>query len=195
MRPGLAIISIWIAWAISWVVAAGWSNRTESRPALGPEIRYRLLMGVGALFMFVPAHGYEGSLRLWHVGWIGAWVSVAMVAEGVVVAWWARLYLGRLWSARITRKTDHKVVDTGPYGLVRHPIYSGLILSLFGTAMAKGTVPGVAGFALLVFGIWLKARLEERWLTEQLGAEAYGGYRRRVPMLLPLGSRGPPQSC
>ena len=194
MRPGLVIISIWIGWAISWIVAAAWSNRTESRPPFGPEIGYRLLMGIGAVIMFVPAHRYEGPLRLWHVGWIGGWLCAALVGVGVAVAWWARLHLGRMWSARITRKADHKVVDSGPYAVVRHPIYSGLLLSLLATAAAKGTVLGIAGFAILLIGIWLKARLEERWLTEELGADAYAKYRRRVPMLLPSGPNRRPDA-
>jgi protein-S-isoprenylcysteine O-methyltransferase Ste14 len=187
MRPGLVIISIWIGWAISWVAAAGWSNRTESRPSIGPEIRYRLLMSIGTVVMFVPAHGYEGALRWWHVGRTGAWICVGLVGVGVGIAWWARWYLGRLWSARITRKAGHTVVDSGPYAFVRHPIYSGLLLSLSATAAAKGTALGIAGFLLLLLGIWMKARLEERWLTAELGADAYGSYRRRVPMLLPFG--------
>jgi protein-S-isoprenylcysteine O-methyltransferase Ste14 len=146
-------------------------------------------MGVGAIIMFVPAHGYEGPLRLWHVGWTGAWLCAALVGVGVAVAWWARLYLGRMWSARITLKTDHKVVDSGPYSLVRHPIYSGLLLSLLATAAAKGTVLGIVGFVILLIGIWFKARLEERWLTSELRADAYENYRRRVPMLLPFGPK------
>jgi len=189
MRPGVVIICLWIGWAISWIVAAGWSNRTESRPPLGPEIRYRLLMGMGALILFVPAHGYEGSLRLWHVGWAVGWLCAALVLIGVLFAWWARWHLGRLWSARITRKADHTIVDSGPYALVRHPIYLGLLVSLLATAAAKGTVWGIAGFVILLMGISTKARLEERWLTEELGTDAYGDYRRRVPMLLPFGRR------
>lgn len=187
MRPGMVIICIWGGWALSWIIAAGWSSRTESRPPIGPEIGYRILMGMGTVIMFVPAHGYEGPLRLWHVGWTGAWICTVLVGVGVTVAWWARLYLGRLWSARITRKAGHEVVDSGPYAFVRHPIYSGMILSLAATAAAKGTVPGVAGFLVLLLGIWIKARLEERWLIAELGTDAYGDYRRRVPMLLPLG--------
>jgi protein-S-isoprenylcysteine O-methyltransferase Ste14 len=190
MRPGIVIIVLWIGWAVSWIAAARWSNRTESRPSIGPEIAYRLLMGIGAVTMFVPAHGYEGPLRLWHVGWIGGWLCAVLVGVGVAVAWWARLHLGRMWSARITLKADHKVIDSGPYALVRHPIYSGLLLSLLATAAAKGTVLGIAGFVMLAVGIWLKARLEERWLTEEIGADAYGNYRRRVPMLVPFGPSG-----
>lgn len=187
MRPGIVIIILWIGWALSWAVAAGWSGRTESRPPIAPEIGYRLLMGIGTALMFIPAHRYEGPLRLWHIGWIGGWLCAAGVGLGVAVAWWARLHLGRLWSAGITRKADHKIVDSGPYAIVRHPIYSGLLLSLLATAAAKGTVLGIVGFAFLLSGIGLKARMEERWLTQQLGAEAYGDYRRRVPMLLPFG--------
>jgi protein-S-isoprenylcysteine O-methyltransferase Ste14 len=186
MHPGIVIICIWVGWAISWLLASGWSNRTESRPPLGPEVRYRLVMGMGVVIMFVPAHGYEGPLRLWHVGWTVAWGCTALVGIGVAIAWWARLHLGRLWSARITRKADHKVVDTGPYALVRHPIYSGLLLSLLATTVVKGTVLGVAAFVMILLGMWLKARLEERWLLEELGADEYGNYRRRVPMLLPF---------
>ena len=190
MRPGIVIVALWIGWVLSWVLAAAWSNRTERRPAFATEIGYRIPLIGGALLMFPPAHGYEGRLRLWHVGWGGAWVCVAGVALGIAVAWWARLYLGPLWSSRITRKSDHRVVDSGPYALVRHPIYSGLLLSLLFTAVAKGTLLGVGGFALLLAGMWMKARQEEAWLSQQLGESAYADYRRRVPMLLPFRLKG-----
>ncbi|HTB68482.1 MAG TPA: isoprenylcysteine carboxylmethyltransferase family protein [Steroidobacteraceae bacterium] len=187
MRPGIVMVVIWIAWAVSWMVAAAWSNDTQSQPSSATELRYRILMGIGALVMFVPAHGYEGRLRLWHIGWWGAWTCVALIAAGVAFAWWARLHLGRLWSGRITRKVDHRVVESGPYGIVRHPIYSGLLLSLIATAAAKGTLLGFVGLLFTFVGMWMKARLEERWLAKELGEAAYGDYRRRVPMLLPLG--------
>jgi protein-S-isoprenylcysteine O-methyltransferase Ste14 len=189
MRPGVVILALWIGWVVSWVLAARWSSRAEKRPAVVTEIGYRLLMIVGVLSMFIPAHGYEGRLRLWHVGWAGAWLCSAGVAVGIAIAWWARLYLGPLWSGRITRKPDHRVVDSGPYAVVRHPIYSGLLLSLLATAAAKGTVLGVVGFASLWLGLWMKARQEERWLVQELG-ESYSDYRKRVPMLLPFSPKG-----
>jgi protein-S-isoprenylcysteine O-methyltransferase Ste14 len=188
MRPEIAIPALWALWVVTWVVAALWSNRTESRPGFGAEARYRIPMGVGAVLTFVPPHA--GELRVWHVGWTGAWVCVALVALGLTIAWWARLYLGRLWSAHITRKADHRVVDCGPYALVRHPIYFGLLLSLLATTMAKGTLLAVGGFACLLLGIWMKARMEEQWLTRELGERAYADYRKRVPMLIPFGPKG-----
>ena len=190
MHPGIAIVGLWIGWGVSWAIAAFWSNRTEARPGIGTELRFRIPMAIGALLMLVPAHGSKGVLRLWHVGWTGAWVCVALVALGIGFAWWARVYLGQLWSAHITRKADHRVVDSGPYGVVRHPIYSGLLLSLFATCAAKGTVFGVGGFAFLLLGTWMKARLEEQWLARELDEGAYADYRKRVPMLMPFGPKG-----
>ena len=86
----------------------------------------------------------------------------------------------------ITRKEDHKIIDTGPYAFVRHPIYSGLIIALLATAAAEGRVTGLFGTALVILGVWLKARTEERFLMAELGQEIYGAYCRRVPMLIPL---------
>jgi protein-S-isoprenylcysteine O-methyltransferase Ste14 len=109
-----------------------------------------------------------------------------LTIPGFLFTWWARLHLGRLWSGAVTRKQNHHVVDTGPYALVRHPIYTGLIEACLLSAIAAGTVISLAGFAVITFGFWLKASLEERFLMQQLGAEAYGAYRQRVPMLLPI---------
>lgn len=186
MRPGIVIQFIWMGWVLSWVAAAWWSNKTESQPSSDREIGYRIVSGIGVLIMIVPAHGYEGTLRLWHVSLEIGWLCATLVAVGVIIAWWARIYLGHLWSARVTQKANHKVVDSGPYAFVRHPIYTGLLLSLLATAVAKGTIPGVMGFIVIAIGIYMKAQLEERWLTEELGADAYSSYRQRVPMLLPI---------
>jgi protein-S-isoprenylcysteine O-methyltransferase Ste14 len=123
---------------------------------------------------------------LWHVGYDGAYTLAGLTLVGILFAWWARIHLGRLWSGTITRKENHHVVDSGPYALVRHPIYTGLIAAIAATAAAQATVTGLLGAALIAFGLWLKARVEEDFLTVELGADAYGAYRRRVPMLVPF---------
>jgi protein-S-isoprenylcysteine O-methyltransferase Ste14 len=189
MGPRTAIVGLWLAWIISWLLAAAWSSRTEQRAGLGVEVIHRIPVILGGALMFVPAHGYEGSLRLWHIGWNGAWICVVLIATGIAFAWWARLHLGKLWSGSITRKADHRIVDSGPYGIVRHPIYTGLFLSVLATAAAKGTVLAVAGCACIILGFTIKARMEERWLREQLGAADYDAYRARVPMLVPFGPK------
>lgn len=186
MYPFEAITALWAGWAVSWLVAAIWSDRAVARANLVAETGYRLVLAAGAVLFFVPAHGYNGAMRLWHVGWTGAWVTVALTALGFAFTWWARIHLGRLWSGSVTRKSDHRIVDSGPYGWVRHPIYTGLLLATYATMAAKGTVLGIAGAALMTAGVWMKARLEERFLRQELGAAAYDDYSRRVPMLVPL---------
>ena len=98
--------------------------------------------------------------------------------------WWARIHLGRFWSNAITHKEGHQVIDTGPYGLVRHPIYTGLIAGMLVTGIAVGTVTAMLGAVLISLGMGLKARMEEGFLTAELGADAYGLYCCRVPMLI-----------
>ncbi|HVU19321.1 MAG TPA: isoprenylcysteine carboxylmethyltransferase family protein, partial [Rhizomicrobium sp.] len=101
---------------------------------------------------------------------------------------WARIWLGALWSGQVTKKEDHRVIDTGPYRIVRHPIYTGILIAIYATAALKGTVLALAGALLITIGLWMKARLEERFLRDELGRD-YDAYRTRVPMLMPLGPK------
>ena len=185
----LVIAALWIGFALSWLAAASWSSAVDKRMGIGGELGYRAVLLIGGIAFLIPAHGYEGPLRLWWVTPTQAWICVGLVALGFAFSWWARIYLGALWSGPITTKADHRVVDRGPYAIVRHPIYTGILLAIFATAAAKGTVLGLGAAAIITLGIWMKARPEERWLRQELGAEAYDGYRRRVPMLLPFGPR------
>ena len=190
IRPRAVFAVIWIGWIVSWLAAAFWSNRTEKLALTGNTLFYRVVIVVGAVLMTPWATRRLAATPLWNVGYAGAYALAALTLVGLLFAWWARVHIGRLWSGSITRKEGHHVVDTGPYALVRHPIYTGLIAALLATALAQATVNALAGAALLSFGFWLKARAEERFLTAELGADAYGAYRRRVPMLVPsFGSR------
>ncbi|TGQ69740.1 isoprenylcysteine carboxylmethyltransferase family protein [Mesorhizobium sp. M00.F.Ca.ET.186.01.1.1] len=185
MRPVTAIGLLWLIWVVSWIVAALWADPAQKRATIGAEASYRVFWAAGTALLFVPAHGYQGRLRLWIPGLAEAWGCVALIAIGLIFAWWARIHLGRLWSASITAKADHRIIDSGPYGLVRHPIYTGLLLAVLATMAAKGTVWGIAGTALLIIGVVIKAKLEERFLRRELGS-AYDDYIRRVPMLVPF---------
>jgi protein-S-isoprenylcysteine O-methyltransferase Ste14 len=189
LRPGLVIVALWLGWAISWLLAAAWSAKTERRVGMKGELGHRIVLIAGALVLFPRAHGYHGPLRLWQITLDGAWVCAAFIALGFAFTWWARIHLGALWSGWITTKTDHRVISSGPYGIVRHPIYTGILLAVYATAAAKGTILGVLGALLVTLGLWMKAKLEERWLREQLDAGAYDDYRRKVPMLVPFGPR------
>ena len=185
--PESACYLIWIAWFVSWWLAARWSSRTASRVNLAQQLPYRLVTLAGYVLLFsVSISRYFGRLRFWTLPTGAGWVMVILCLVGFAFAWWARLHLGKLWSAFVTRKANHRIIDTGPYGIVRHPIYTGIILATFAVAIVKGTPCAFAGAFVATLGFWMKARLEERFLREELGAEAYDSYRRRVPMLVPF---------
>ncbi|HEX4534654.1 MAG TPA: isoprenylcysteine carboxylmethyltransferase family protein, partial [Rhizomicrobium sp.] len=188
-QPGLVIAALWVLFALSWIAAMLWSDSASQRLGLGKEIAYRVVLVVGGIIFAIPAHNYTGPFRFWIVTLLEAWICVGVMIVGFAFAWWARIYLGKLWSGNITTKADHRVVDRGPYAIVRHPIYTGILIAVLGTMIAKGTLLGIVGAVIITLGLWMKARLEEKFLRAQLGAEAYDNYRRRVPMLMPLGPK------
>jgi protein-S-isoprenylcysteine O-methyltransferase Ste14 len=198
LSPIGVIYVLWLAWVVSWMLAAAWSSRAQSRPGLGVEAAYRVVTVMGVALLFLTAsHAAQRSriliplpaawtTSLWTLPRAAAWACVVLTLAGFLFAWWARIHLGALWSGSITRKADHRIVDTGPYGLVRHPIYTGIILALVALAAVKATPAALLGAAVTIFSFWLKARFEEGFLGAELGQEAYAVYRRRVPMLVPF---------
>ena len=110
--------------------------------------------------------------------------GMVLTAAGLAFAIWARLHLGGNWSGIITLKQGHTLVRTGPYRLVRHPIYSGLLLALLGSAIAIGEWRGLLAVALVGLALPRKASLEERWLRENFGND-YERYASEVPALIP----------
>ena len=183
--PRAVFALIWAAWVVSWIVASWWSARTQKRAARSTELLYHVLIGVGAVLMTPWAARGVGAAPLWNPGVIGSYLLAAAVLAGLMFTWWARIHLGRLWSSAITRKENHRIVDSGPYALVRHPIYTGLIAAILASAIAEATLTALIGAALIVLGLRVKARAEERFLIGELGADAYEAYRRGVPMLVP----------
>ncbi len=115
-------------------------------------------------------------------------LALAIVLVSGVLVTWSYAVLGRYWDAAISVRADHRVVDEGPFAIVRHPVYLGLILFDAGGALlvADPVVAAVAVIAAVL--MYFRAREEERFLEARLG-EAYREYARRVPMLLPWRKR------
>jgi protein-S-isoprenylcysteine O-methyltransferase Ste14 len=182
--PALHAITIgWILWALSWVIAARFTNRTTKRSPW----TFITIIVLATIGYFGGKYLSLGNLPpLWHETPALQWALLAVVLAGFAFAWWARITLGRLWSGMITLKEGHHIVDTGPYALVRHPIYTGLLLAAAASVAATGSTAALIMFAVVAVAIWLKARAEERFLSRELGQEAYAAYRARVPMLVPF---------
>jgi protein-S-isoprenylcysteine O-methyltransferase Ste14 len=193
MSASAAIVAVWLVWLVTWVMAAGWSARTASHHDLGAESPSRVLT-LAALVMLIASYYPVGFAVIWTTPAALGWAMFALVAAGLLFTWAARLHLGPLWSSTSAPTEDHRIVDTGPYGIVRHPVYAGLLLAVIATAVERGRIEAIAGALVLIAGVSLRAKLEERFLRRDLGDDAYASYRRRVPMLLPFTKISPTAS-
>jgi protein-S-isoprenylcysteine O-methyltransferase Ste14 len=175
----------WLSWLVYWLAAAQRAAPNKRMETLLEGASYRIPLGIGVLLMvFWWAPLFLRISALWMQSPLGAGIGLAFTGAGLCLAVWARMHLGKYWSGRITLKENHRVIQTGPYAWVRHPIYSGLILALFGTAITLGTIPAFAGFAFMLISFLRKLKIEETWLRSQFGAE-YAAYQSRVKALIP----------
>lgn len=190
MTPSAFIAAAWIVWLVIWVLAAGWSARTASHHDLGAESPSRVLT-LAAVVMILASYWPVAASMLWTTSNEVSWAMAGLVVLGLGFTWAARLHLGPLWSSTSAPTEDHRIVETGPYGVVRHPVYAGLLLAAAATAIESGRSEAVAGALVLIAAISLRAKLEERNLRRDLGDEPYANYRRRVPMLIPFAKIAP----
>ncbi|MFZ0771959.1 MAG: isoprenylcysteine carboxylmethyltransferase family protein [Candidatus Sulfotelmatobacter sp.] len=175
----------WIAFVVYWAVGALKTRRTERTESF--TSRYGILfieiVGFALVFMDETEIGILG-LRVIPRSYALGVTGVALTWAGIALALWARWHLGQYWSARITIKEDHKLIRTGPYARLRHPIYSGLDLAAIGSALVIDRWRCVVGVCLIILGYWIKAKREEAMLTEQFGAD-YQEHCRHTGFLFP----------
>jgi len=182
---------IWAGVGVVWLLAALGSKKTARRQEASSRLLHIAIM-TAALVLLFPSLLFGVRLP---VGPLArrfvpdspaiAWAGLALTAAGCAFAIWARLLLGGNWSGSVTLKRDHRLIRRGPYTIVRHPIYSGFLLGLLGTALALGEWRGIAGLALAFIGWGTKLRMEEAFMVAQFGAE-YSAYQRKVKALIPF---------
>jgi protein-S-isoprenylcysteine O-methyltransferase Ste14 len=188
MHPnvGKYIDAVWIALLIVWLVGA----LTTKRTVRSQSVASRRIHGIPfllALLLIFNHPPWFGPL-LWRFvpqSFLADYMGLVLTIMGVVFAIWSRLYLGRNWSGIVTIKQDHKLIRTGPYALVRHPIYTGLGLAILGTAIAIGEMRGLVATGLVLVGMRLRSRLEEASMMEQFGAQ-YTHYKKDVRAMIPF---------
>jgi protein-S-isoprenylcysteine O-methyltransferase Ste14 len=180
----LFIQGCWIAWLAYWVLMAFATKRTVERTGF---IGYRVvavilvvgLVGAGRLL------DVSSQLRLWQTSLAAGVATDCIVLAGAAFSVWARITLGRNWSAEVTFKQDHELIESGPYALVRHPIYTGIIAMGLGTAINYGRVIGFVLLVSLCGAFWWKALQEERIMSSHF-PDAYAEYKKRVRAIIPF---------
>jgi protein-S-isoprenylcysteine O-methyltransferase Ste14 len=176
----------WLVFLLTWSLAALRVRPTKRTQSLLARLGDRLLFVLAALLLFL--HGSSTGFLAWRFVPVARAVFLAGVALtwlGVAFAIWARIHLGADWSGIVALKEGQRLVRSGPYALVRHPIYTGIFLAFVGTALAIGELRGLLAVALITTACLLRIRIEERWLLEEFGA-AYEQYRRDVKALAPF---------
>ena len=182
---GQLIPAFWLAWIAYWWAASANAKAIARREGPVSRLAHLLPLATAALLIAVPQLP----------GWLGGrWVApraglfalaTLMVASGLLFSVWARVLLGGNWSASVTLKHGHQIVRAGPYRWIRHPIYSGLLTAILGSALARGEWRGALAFLIAAAALWRKLRLEERWLEESFGG-VYADYRASTWALVPF---------
>lgn len=180
------VIVPWLVLAAFWAIAAFTANKSIRSEPTASRL-YHVLFMAGAFALLFRKDIRVGQLGV-HVlpeSAAIAYSGVLITSLGAAFAIWARLMLGRNWSATVTLKQDHSLVFRGPYRLVRHPIYAGGLLAMLGTAIVYDQAGCFLAVALAFVGWWLKTRREEDFMTQQFGEE-YRHYQRNVKRLIPF---------
>jgi protein-S-isoprenylcysteine O-methyltransferase Ste14 len=160
---------MWGSWALYWWAASTNVKNSIRRESFTSRISHIAPLTLAILLLLgwpnveFPAVGARFLPRAEWVFWTGA----SLTACGILFSVWARLHLGRNWSATVTIKDEHELIATGPYRFVRHPIYTGLLVAIVGTAVARGDWQAVLAVAIAFWALWRKLKIEERWLTQE----------------------------
>lgn len=186
IRPNIWIYGSWIGFILIWAITAAGTKKTKRAQSAGSRrLQFGLAIAGGALlFARIAGVGWL-RLRLMPDSLALAYTGAALTFAGVAFAVWARFVIGRNWSGEVTIKQDHELIRRGPYALVRHPIYSGVLLAILGTALAVNAMRGLIAMVLITTSFWLKLRMEESFMLQQFG-DQYRMYQRRVKALIPF---------
>ena len=175
----------WLVFLAYWFVSALKLKKVKQREGRGGRLVQIVFMAAAYGLVFNDAFGR---------GWLGtrflpasdaiAKIGFALAVVGVAFAIWARWHLGENWSGTVTLKEGHELIRSGPYRFIRHPIYTGMLIAFAGTVVALGEERGLISLAIALLSFYLKAKKEERFLSQEFG-ESFREHARRTGMFLP----------
>lgn len=177
---------IWAITGIYWIIAARNIKSARKKEAIRFRVFYMLFWVIPfalTFFSFIP--GSWLYTRLFPKDRLIEWIAFSGVIAGLAFMIWSRVTLGRNWSGRIAIKENHQLITSGPYSLVRHPMYTGFILAFFFSVVLLGEMRGAVALGILLTGILMKIQLEEKFVREVFG-QRYIVYSRQVKRLIPF---------
>lgn len=179
------INGLWGAWFIYWHVAAFGTKPVWRREPVASRLSHIIPLVLGVwLFIRPEAAGPVLGAPILPYADSFPVIGALLVAAGLGFAVWARVHLAGNWSGTVTLKQDHELVRSGPYTLVRHPIYTGLLLAAAGTVVAIDRWSALVGLVLWAAAFLRKIAIEEHFMAEAFGP-AYADYSRTTARLVP----------
>jgi protein-S-isoprenylcysteine O-methyltransferase Ste14 len=176
---------VWIAFLLYWQIKAVNTKTTQRLEPAASRILGVFIFLITIVLLSTTRFPLPWLyLQLWPVGLWPFWLGAAVTIAGLLFAVWAREHLGRNCSRSVTIRQGHELITTGPYAVVRHPIYTGILTGLLGMAIAISEVRGFIVFVLSFLVYWIKLRMEEQWMRSQFG-EAYATYAHQTAALVP----------
>jgi len=145
-----------------------------------PLIIAILLLGPGDWF----GHTWLREQFIEHTNLVGN-IGLTISIFGAIIACWSRYILGKNWSLSIQKKENHELIQNGIYKIIRHPIYTGLLLLFTGNALIVGDYRAIIAVIIVFVSLWLKLLKEEKLLTEVFG-NTYIEYKKRSKALIPF---------
>jgi protein-S-isoprenylcysteine O-methyltransferase Ste14 len=180
-NPDAAFISLCFAvFALVWIIGAFFSKRTRER---SPTL-YLILFAVAIWVFLASGISRMPDVELWRYTRQTGLIADIVVAFGLFFLLWARVTLGSNWSGTVTIKENHELITTGPYAIVRHPIYTGMLVMLLGVAILTGHAIVFGFVTVMTVAMWVKSLTEEGMMTKEF-PDAYPAYRKRVRALVP----------
>lgn len=184
MRTIIAIC--WGVFFVVWVLAAIFTKRTVCHESTTRRLRYMIPILIGCFLLF---RGWRlpSPFNNYMIPQTDAILVVAAILTicGLALCLWARAVLGRNWSGTVTLKENHELIVRGPYRLVRHPIYTGILAMLVGVWLEQGRVAGLIGLILVFISLWIKLGYEEQVMLRQF-PDQYPAYQRHVKRIIPF---------
>ncbi|HTW71050.1 MAG TPA: isoprenylcysteine carboxylmethyltransferase family protein [Acetobacteraceae bacterium] len=195
---GRSIPVAWLLWVVVWVVLALRAKPAVRREGVRSRLAFSLPVALSMLLLLLAKRTHVGmALQASGPPWSWlflrfirfypgvVWVGAPLMLLGTALAFWARFELAGNWSASVALKQDHELVQAGPYRFIRHPIYTGALLAVAGTACAIGQWRGLLALALTFGAVWYRTSLEDRLMAATFGDE-YRRYQSRARRLIPF---------
>lgn len=185
LDPGNLIEAAWIVFFVYWFVA-GLSVKKMARNEPRAQLWTRIIVMLAAFYLILDDDARFGVLNRRFVPATQAFfdAGAGLTVLGLGFAIWARYHLGKYWSGTVALREGHELIRSGPYSRIRHPIYTGMLVAVFGGALAVGRYRALAGFVLVLLGFVWKSRREEHLLAGAFG-DKFKEHRRQTGFFLP----------